>query len=385
MKFTTTAAAVAVAALCAPALANPTHQFDQFFPGWDSLLQSIIQNNCTEQLAAYQTGTPDPLLPLSSLITPVIECILDEFPSYRMSEMASSAVILGLLPTILQALGSTAAETSLLALRRPVLSFLLVAGSPAVNAIKGSQFAEEVSQFVKGGGDTRRLVMPGLQFDHIPPALRPLIGAGEYLVVGAAVANVVELAYRLGVHGIVVFAPETIFMVPMWTFLAVMVHLGGVAALHMRVRVRDAKGIERRGTGFSRHVPDELVPSAFQSPKRLEWRTESVWFYGTTWVLGVGTVVHTVLGTLILSSLLFFSVIDAVLVAARYMASCIVCRAVLRFELMGMSQATKYQEAEDELEDEHDEEHALTQGHALRDLPPKKVGFGQYRSEEVRE
>jgi hypothetical protein len=41
-------------------------------------------------------------------------------------------------------------------------------------------------------------------------------------------------------------------------------------------------------------------------------------------------------GTLVFSSILFISAQDAVKVAARYLASTLVCRVILMFEIMGM-------------------------------------------------
>ncbi|ORY70502.1 uncharacterized protein BCR38DRAFT_504115 [Pseudomassariella vexata] len=344
MKFNlTTLAALALLSTAAPpVVAAPTHQFDQFFPGWDSMLQELLRENCSAPYAPYRTGNVDFNAGSSSLVTPVIECILSQFPEFRKAELTASAVILGLLPSILMGLGSTAAETS----------------------YWGSEFTETVARFVEGA-ETIHLVLPRWSLGAVPPAWRPVISVLEYLVAGGAVANVVMLAYQLGVHAIVVFAPETVFLLPLWTFFAVLIHLAGVLSLHLRVRVVRVQGghkkyVERRGTGFGEWVPEEVVPSAFQSPKKLQWREgENALFEMITWLLGVGTVTHMVLGTLVLSSMLFFSVVDSVTIVARYMVSSIACRAVLRFELSGMREGTKYQGAEGRQEEEEVE---LTQG-----------------------
>ena len=69
--------------------------------------------------------------------------------------------------------------------------------------------------------------------------------------------------------------------------------------------------------------------------------SSAILFYAIAWLLGIGAVIHTILGTLVLSSLLFFSVTDSVIIVARYMASAVVCRAVARLELSGLRAATK--------------------------------------------
>lgn len=214
----------------------------------------------------------------------------------------------------------------------------------------GGGFVKTVSKVMVRSHENEAsvFVMPGLSSTRIPAMYWLWVSVLEYVTVGGAVANVMLLTYQLGVHAIVVFSPKTIILLPLWTALAVVIHLAGVVALYMRVRLRKVNDEDRRagwrGGGF--WIEDEFVPSIFQSAKIWEWRRENIWFQITTWMLSIGAVAHTVFGTLILSSLLFFSVADSVTIVARYAASTIACRTVLRFELAGMSEATKHQEIE---------------------------------------
>ncbi|KUI60065.1 hypothetical protein VP1G_07292 [Cytospora mali] len=337
--------------LSSPIDAAPSHQFDAFFPGWNAMIQSYLRTNCSAPFYRYQKSMPSsPKGSATDAVFPLIECILDQFPEFRKAEMAASAVILGLLPTILQSLGSTSAETSLLGLRRPVLALLCATGSPAVRRMTAGEFLRNISRFtVRGGGadQARVFVMPGLSYTHIPAMYRLWVSVFEYGIVGGAVANVMILTYQLSVHALVVFSPRTIILLPLWTSLAVVIHLAGVLALYMRVRmeeIRDTGGVSGR---FRSRISDEFTPSFFQPSKTWELRTENIWFQVTTWMLSIGTVAHTVFGTLILSSLLFFSVADSVNIVARYAISTVACRTVLRFELAGMSEATKKQSHEE--------------------------------------
>jgi hypothetical protein len=59
-----------------------------------------------------------------------IGCILDNMRSATVSNFNAATVVLGLTPTILAAIGPTAAETALLPLHQPLLSLLLSVGSP---------------------------------------------------------------------------------------------------------------------------------------------------------------------------------------------------------------------------------------------------------------
>ncbi|ROW06218.1 hypothetical protein VMCG_04557 [Cytospora schulzeri] len=272
----------------APVRALPNHQFDDFFPGWNGMIQDILRYNCSAPYSYYLAGETGPSGQVY-MVFEVIECVLQQFPEFRKSEMAGSAVILGLLPSTLQNLGSTSAETSLLGLRRPVLALLCAIGSPAVRRMTGGGFLKTISKvMVKARHDEASVfVMPGLSSTRIPAMYWLWVSILEYILVGGAVANVISLTYQLGVHAVVVFSPKTLILLPLWTALAVVIHVGGVIALYMR------------------------------SPKIWEWRKENIWFQVTTWMLSIGTVAHTVFGTLIMSSLLFFSVADSVTIVAR--------------------------------------------------------------------
>ncbi|KAH7017988.1 uncharacterized protein B0I36DRAFT_354313 [Microdochium trichocladiopsis] len=388
------------------AQATPTTNFDQFFPDWNEMLQGILRDNCSAEYAVYKTGEREPGAPLSSLITPVINCILETMPEFRKAELSASAVILGLLPTMLQTLGSTPAETALLSLRRPVLAFLLALGSPSVATMKTSEFMTTIQDLVEKG-DTRPTTISTFRWRYVTSKWRVAMSVAEYLVTMVAVANVVYLAYQLGFHAIVMFAPETIFMLPLWTFICVVIHMGGVLILYLKLRI-DRKApkhddqprqrghemynpepyrgigeqqqqqqqshstaseplvlgiLRRRTTGLSQ----EVTPAAFQEPKRLRWRKQTLFANFLIWLLSFGTLVNLVFGSMIFSSLLFFSVREVLLIVTRYVASTLICRAIVRLELSGMKQSTYY----DPTEEDEGEQHMLGGGTVSEMIPLK--------------
>lgn len=67
-------------------------------------------------------------------------------------------------------------------------------------------------------------------------------------------------------------------------------------------------------------------------------KDESTLFIFLTWVTSITTVSHIIYGTLIFSSILFISTSDAVQIVARFVASTVVCRVILVFEITGMQQ-----------------------------------------------
>lgn len=341
---------VIVTFIAAAAQSFPTHQFDQPLSTWHSLIRGTILNSCRSEYTIYKTGSDNRNTTRYEQTSNLINCILGQMTEYRKATMAASAVVLGSAPLVLQTIGSTTAETAILGLRRPLLAALLAAGSPAVSTTKSGQFIDVLSEFVRGGYHKSDMNLPLFRWSRKHSALRSFVTISQYVLAGAAVANVATLAYQLGVHAIVAFAPTITLLPPLWSFLAIAIHLGGTAAFHSRVRVRRRQDHRvESGGALSSLIFDEFVPSALQHPSDLEWRSEHLWFYVLIWLLNIVTIGQILFGTLILSSLLFFTVRDAALVLGRYGASAVICRAIVRFELAGLSEASSSQKLESEV------------------------------------
>ncbi|KAI1419959.1 hypothetical protein F5Y12DRAFT_174236 [Xylaria sp. FL1777] len=326
--------------------ATPTHQFDHFFPGWNDRVQAILKDNCSEPYAEYLTGNINYTLGVQSLVNPVIDCVLGVFPESRKAELATGALVLGLIPTILQTIGGSTVETALVGLRRPLLGFLISAGSPAVSMTKTSDFSRAVTEFVEGG-ESREIGIDSLRWSPRRAKWALLVALLEYLVVGGAVANVLHLAWELGIYAVAIFAPNTIFGVPLWTLGAALIHLAGTLALWVRVRVRaadagDGEDYKARTKPLNTWIPTQLIPTLFQPALTLELRRDrgsTLWFYVLTWIISIGILAQVAFGTLVLSGLLFFSLADCLVIVGRYTLSAVVCRAVVRLELSGMMAA----------------------------------------------
>ncbi len=72
-----------------------------------------------------------------------------------------------------------------------------------------------------------------------------------------------------------------------------------------------------------------------------EARAQGPWFYLLTGTLYIATTAHILFGTILLASLLFISLIDAITIVGRYVLSALLCRVVVEFELLGMSREYK--------------------------------------------
>ncbi|KXJ97642.1 hypothetical protein Micbo1qcDRAFT_181927 [Microdochium bolleyi] len=323
-----------------------TTHFDEFFPFWNVLLQETLRYNCSSELATYKTGEREPGTKYSSLITPVIDCILQNMPEHRKAELGASAVVLGLLPTILSTLGSTPAETAFLHLRRPVLAMLLALGSPSVAVMKTSDYKSFTANLVEQVGARPSASTSSSRGAWTQPVLRNrvLLSITQYVLAMGAAGNVVYMCYQLGYHAIVSWTPETIFMVPLWTFICIVLHFGAVWIQSLRISVASigpanttntATPIFRSSSNLIRKLPQEHVPIAFQRHKTIRWRGDTAFVNLLIWALCIGAVVNLIFGSMISSSILFFSVKDVLVIATRYILSTLVCRGIGRLELLG--------------------------------------------------
>lgn len=225
--------------------------------------------------------------------------------------------------------------------------------------MKTGDFANAITGFV-GGDGIEDFGIRNLRSSSIAGWWAVLISLAEYTVVAGAVANVLHLAWNLGIYAIAIFAPDTIFGVPLWTLGAALIHLAGCLAIWIRVRTHWVEPGSRKQNKEHHHhyhqsargtiittpldtwIPREFIPSVFHPALTLELRQDRssrVWFYALSWVISIGILVQVAFGTLVLSGLLFFSLVDCLTIVGRYALSAVICRAVVKLELSGMMAA----------------------------------------------
>src|SRR5271156_2495523 len=148
--------------------------FQHWYPQYRHVFESIMEEYCQTEYHGYLTEVA-PKDYLSGTVTPVIDCILKNLNETRKSNMAAAAVLLGLLPTTLGLVGSTTMEVGLVALRRPLLAFLLAAGAPAVSPIRTFDYVDPKELLQKKPGSVKRLSMG--------PAKSHTIAVLQYIIV----------------------------------------------------------------------------------------------------------------------------------------------------------------------------------------------------------
>ncbi|RYP43238.1 hypothetical protein DL770_011776 [Monosporascus sp. CRB-9-2] len=376
-------AVIIVVMLARPAQGRRQYdQFNAFFPSWQGLLRDIRDNNCSEQYQRYQTEEdPDQATTLQ-----LINCMLENMDEFRKVEMGITAILLGLLPSVLQQVGPAVAEVSLLSLRRPVLAALLALGSPCVSVSRDNTFNNPVDTFAKtsmgASGDDAdakpRAITNVLERLHKwrngSNCLMVVISVVEYLLGAAAVVNVVYQTYQLSYWSVSVstiavpaLLPET-YAPFLWTFLIIPVHLIGVVVITLRVDVKEGYGSDR---DWKTIVQDELKPCVFGRPLSIEKQkikkqgNEELWHHLrlliSTWLLFMGVWCYVIYGTVALSSQLFISLGDVCPIIARFVGGSIACRMVLIFELYAIRHITHKEKSEDEKSQEKMSQEGMSQ------------------------
>ncbi|KAF2872861.1 hypothetical protein BDV95DRAFT_491077 [Massariosphaeria phaeospora] len=259
----------------------------------------------------------------------MLDCMLDRTRESIKGDVASGIVALGLLPTILTFIGCSTPETALLGRRRPLLAFLIAAGAPAVNPLRTFEYV-----------DPLRLLRTHESVVRVPMAAwwqAALVSGAEYALVGAAAVNVSLACWQTGAWTVNTISCDDVYYPLLWAALAVVIHLHGIVALALRV-VADP---ERRGcvNKMARWLRHEFMPCSTQDKVVLQRVPETYFFLVLSGWVSVGTVAHILYGTVAFSSLQFIGYVDSVRIIGRLLASTVVCRAVLRFELAGMRNA----------------------------------------------
>lgn len=339
-----------VVALLVLSMAGPS--FAARIPSWDDLFvryfpllsdnfRSALHDNCTTEYNNFLRGSLPGQEQTSLLVSSALAtCIMDSkyVTSAMLANMQSAGVLLGILPTVLAMLGSNTVEIALISLRRPLFAACLAAASPAASPVHGSQFYDPIAALKQRAGHVK---IPGFG-----PMVRSIVVTVEWLLVLAALGNVVELGMELGVWTVSSWATKQRYLPLLWTVSVLIVHLAGSASFRLRAHMRQPNGhgpipFYSRITYW---LMDEFTPCAEQTPTLVVWKQETILFLLMSWCTTTLTVVHIVYGVLMLSSLLFISVEDALSVVGRYLISALICRALLAFELRGMSKSSAVQD-----------------------------------------
>ncbi|EMD89699.1 hypothetical protein COCC4DRAFT_113968, partial [Bipolaris maydis ATCC 48331] len=286
--------------------------FQQWFPQFAPYFSPILRDNCS---AEYQAFLGEPNLWPNHRINDVVSCMLNHIDESGKAQMAAASVLLGILPTILGMVGSNITEVGLLALRQPILSILLSLGAPVVSPIRSFEYRSP-AEMLKTKPDAVQAFTKWQQQIYLV----------KYVIAVAAIGNVVHVIWQLCVYSVCVFSGSTWWLPALWAGVSVIPHLLGAYAVRLRLRVVQRESLFAAIVG-------EFDFRKNQTKVKWDEFPESIWYIVFSWMASFLTILHLVMGTVILSSALFISPSDAVVLSIRLLSSAVICRILLMFEL----------------------------------------------------
>lgn len=313
--------------LFAFAVSGAPDHFRLWFPQYGPTFESYVRS-CGETYDAYREDMPcHPVNYVGCQSGRMIHCLLSQATESLKANMASAGVILGLLPTTLCLVGLSTVETGLLAHRRPLLSLLLASGAPAISPSRIFDYRDSI--------ELLRNRSTYINTPKFTPTSAAIIVTLEYILVSVAIANLAHVSWELSIKTVCSFSSDTAFQPALWAFVAIPIHLMGRLAVALRFRCEISE-LEPGERPWARKLQEEFQLTARQSPATLHSQQESYSFIFCSWCTSTGAVLHIMYGTLVFSSILFISAQDAIKVAARYLCSTLICKLILKFEIIGM-------------------------------------------------
>jgi hypothetical protein len=297
-----------------------TRQLDNFFPVWQDDLRNALKYNCSAELQHDREKRH--WLPYGT-----VECLIKTFSEIGKAEMAASSVLLGLLPVFLSQLGPSTIEQSLLHLRQPLLALLVAIGSPSVNGLQNAEYIDALRQRLSTSSANTTLAEQSANYKVM------ITLVAQYTMVLFAVTNVAILAYQLSVWAVTLFSLGFVGLPAIWIALAGVIHFVRIAAFYFKFNVNPAVPFRLRQV---------LVPGRREGKIVLHERlpSETIGKIGQilVWILYLATCLHTVLGTVSLSGLVFIAMRDSFVVLIRFLVNAIICKLIFALEAAGIEE-----------------------------------------------
>ncbi|KAF2659561.1 hypothetical protein K491DRAFT_689176 [Lophiostoma macrostomum CBS 122681] len=280
------------------AISADDSRFHNFFPRYRKQLIATRDGVCgslfaTKERGVVYTSTGE------SVCSALLDCMLDNTTESIKGDFASGVIALGLMPTILVYLGSTTAESALLARRRPLLAFLIAAGAPSVSPLRSFEYTDPVAQLEERGSLVEETKISALR--------GAVVTAGEYVVVLGAVANVYLACYYTGSWAVNTISCSDMYYTAIWASLAPILHVLGMLALRSKVMTvpRESRGSETWAWEVRQWLRYEMTPCVAQDKLVLQSKQDTFPFILVSWIGSILTVAHILYGVVAFSSLQF--------------------------------------------------------------------------------
>jgi hypothetical protein len=314
--------------------------FNKFLPFYTESYKSFWEGKC-DDLLAVRTG--------HAWCENISDCILEHTPETQKANMAGAGVLLGLLPSLLSQLSPSLRELTALFDQRPILAILTTAMNPGVflNRLFARRDSSE-DAYLRG---KLKDATTTPEHDLIwRPSFKGqvILSIVEYSVALLGCANVYQLAMMLATRVVISWSCPNPFWFLGWTMSILFVMLMEVIVSKLTTRRRNPQGVISPGPDFSlifeRIWTFELAPCCTRiapqydnvtKGKKAKFITLVLRYLGPTLAT-----VHWVVGTALLSSVLYVPFMDAVPLILRWSFSGFVARTIVEYELAVFAPST---------------------------------------------
>ena len=314
-------------ALFPPALSFSTTKFVEWFP------QSLIKLR-KAWTGPCKTLYDDFVDKGQGQCGPVLNCLLGHGTSeLRKTTMASAQVTLGLIPSLLTCVGNSVPEISLVASQRPILTLFLTLGAPGMYPTRVTEY---VNPFDVLDEAAFRNTFSGAK----GAKQRSAVILVQYLLALAITANNLESSLRLGSRSVLSWGCRSWYMPMIWVFFSISTY--AFAAMSCNILKRNA--LHMNSEDLYRWMRWDPIEHFFSTCLRsvqtclcvpYVWREQTPSIKVMVWQASASclALAHTILGTLILSSLIFVGFHDTLVILARFLISALVSRIIVLLQL----------------------------------------------------
>uniref|UniRef100_A0A8H7K9C7 Uncharacterized protein n=1 Tax=Bionectria ochroleuca TaxID=29856 RepID=A0A8H7K9C7_BIOOC len=223
----------------------PPIKFHSWYPAASRPMRRAVLE-CAAELEGYWNQTlVDPSY--SSICGLAQDCLLSALQEFTKANFASSAILLGLMPTILGFIGPSLQDVAVITIHRPLLASPMMVGAPTINpiplfSVPMENINAKPSAVIVGIGRYLALGVSYLQpynKTSSRPWTMPLVAICQYLLVLSALANTIHNTVELDFRTSIVWKCQAVGFIELWVLLSLPISWVAAASLWCRARVKN--------------------------------------------------------------------------------------------------------------------------------------------------
>lgn len=290
----------------------------------------------------------------------ITNCILGSLPEDFKAMLGSIGVFLGFTPTLISLMGPSVMDVALLSIKRPLLSTFCACGTPGFFFERPFKLVDTETIFYDtlNSGDNIKHEPDFFSRILSSPFKCRIISIIQYILAAAAAANVIHNSYQVGLQTVITFSCHTSGRLPLeWYSFSIATHFLGMLFMHSSFKtipqsqLQNDRGLTSRAATSAQApkttklligwLSKEPLLGCQQEIQRYCARTGPwvTWGVLLRWSMDILIIAQFAMGTLVMSSVYFVRIEDAVGIVCRYLISAFAVRCIVAIEIKGLKYA----------------------------------------------